>query len=173
MPTVLPCDFADFFAPLGAQLLKLGAVADLSWVIPTATDEVPHYTADRDVLLWPQEEVSNEATDTGGGRHDTRAAATLFVVARSRVGELDEAVSNRQAFLNANAAHYAFRAALRNALHDFWPADAKQNLLGVQPLKWRRTQAPAKDRKARGWLASVLEFYVPYPVAFSPQEFTP
>ncbi len=171
MAAEVPCNFGAFFDQMAAQLVFKKAVARLDQVIPTAkfTGSIPaHFQPDNYALLWPQDEENVEDTDQGGGRADTRSKAAMFVVAVSRIGELDEAVSNRQTFLNTNSGHYLLRDAVRNALHGFYPVDAAMNLDGTQGMKWIRTRSPEPDPKARGWVSSIVELRIVYHPKFDP-----
>ena len=167
MPTVPRIDFAPFFGLIAVELVRLKVVVDVARIVPVAVspEEVPHFTADRDILLWPQGETSYQDSATGGGEDDTRAYATLYVVARSRL-EMDEAGSDRRRLIDQSLGHYGFRQQIRGALQLFWP-EAGKDAYGVQPMRWVRTQAPKQERANKDWVYSIIEFEILYPVDLS------
>ncbi len=169
-PTVIPTDFAPFFDYVTAALVAARVVPAASLVIVTALppERVPHYSADTDILLRGGPERTNEGTATGGGTLDTHSIATLYVIPRSRL-ELDEAVSAKSLLTDASLGHYRLRAACRSVIQMEWPEDSVFNAAGVMPMRWVSTGEPVADPKSQGWVWSIIEVELEYPVLLNPR----
>ena len=165
MPAPVPnTDPAPIFDAIIAKLVAAAVVPTATAAVMTAAPEAaPHHVGDADVLIWPQDEVSGEQQVAAGGREATWVEHRFSVIARSRL-DLDESGRDRKRLTHSSRGHYVLRAAVRDALHLFWPEDSSLRALGVQPIRWVKTAPPKRDRDpgAASWVSSQLEFTFRY-----------
>lgn len=127
-------------------------------------EDVPHFTADREFLIWPREERARLEYSDGGGRWDTRSTRGVGVVVRTRL-ELDEAGFDPLRLTQASAGHLLMEANVKDALQEFMPTGdgtPSGDTLTDQPLVWTFTQPPRNEANDRHWVYSVLFFDVNY-----------
>lgn len=130
-------------------------------------EDVPHYTAARELLIAPQEEESDDDSSTGGGRVHTQCYRTFHVVCRSRL-DLDQVGQDVARLTDASLGHLALEHGVKDALHIWMPTGVSavtsdvDDILVEYPIHWRRTSRTRPDRGDRSWVSSTLVFEVGY-----------
>ncbi len=148
---------------LEEDALLPGGAVEISVARP---DLVPHFQADRELLVCPLEENPDEPAFEGGGRTDVRATRVFQVVVRTRQ-DIDRTGSDLERLTRTSVGHLRLEHDARDALVGVVLADGnpassdEDDWLTTHPLAWRGTTAPLPDPDA-SWVSSRLTFTAGY-----------
>jgi hypothetical protein len=112
-----------------------------------ARDQVPKFTADRDVLIRVGRLSVLSGTVQGAGRVATRAQRMVSVTPRTRLS-LDESDRDEEWLTNATLGHFLLEEQIIDALHLFFPLDANGVApFLVEPMRLMEGDQPGRDRQ--------------------------
>jgi hypothetical protein len=154
---------AAVLAAIQAQLVLKAVVADPSHVLMVARQNVPHYTAEKDVLLWPRGFSVSAKMVAAGGRTTTKLTRTISTVCRTRL-HLDEAGRDKVWLTHATLGLLALEEAVADALQLFSPTQGGAALL-CEPMRLLRGDSMGKEEgrdRDVSWGLSALDWEVAY-----------
>lgn len=161
---------AAILAAIAAKLVADGVVSESSRVLYVARRaSIPHFGADKDVLLTPLGFRLHTGQDVAGGRGTSMLLRTITVTCRTRLGT-DESGRDRVWLTAEDIGQLAFEEAVVDCLHNYWPEDSSRNVITAQPLKLMEGNAPDKDAKDPTWGQSTLAFSAFYHLNLTQQD---
>lgn len=161
MATVVRASIRDILTAIKAELV-LREVLGEDAIHFVARDYVPHFVADKDLLLRPGRVTSSEPWNTGAGRAATALKRYLHCICRTRLA-LDESDRDEKWLQDEAFGHWILEESVLDALQDFLPEDADENVLLIEPMRVVDADAPDKDRKEPLlWGESTVTFEVFY-----------
>jgi len=146
--------------------LKLSPAFSADSVFVWIGDDEPPFRpiGDGYVTLWLRGGTVDEDYSDGGGRVTTVLRRRLTVIVNTRL-LLDEVTRDFAWLTDQTLGHYAREHAVFDSLQKFWPVDAQQNTLTIEPISLRTVSDVVKPRTEPGWGRSAVDFEVPYDLA--------
>jgi hypothetical protein len=165
MPTVVRSPFTAVLAAVKAQLTAVTGLPAFRVKAVMHGRRFPHFQADQDILVVIGPPVPDNPVTYGAGRVDFPVVRTLTVTPRVRMAS-DPSDSDDLLISDPARGLIALEEAVLNALHDFHPTDANNNLLTREPIHFSPSPPPSDDPPPdRTWASSPLNFEVAYVVA--------
>ena len=162
MPTgTIRSSLVPILQAIAGQLVNYGVLSDASRAIITIQPDFPHFGAEHDILIRPGNFIINRAMNAAAGRVATECIRTVTTVCRTRLN-LDEAGRDKVWLTDAAKGHIVFEEFTVDALEEFWPADANNNLLLNEPMRLIRMDGLRKDTTQPQWGQSALDWEIKY-----------
>lgn len=162
--TVSRSSINDILAAVKAQLASYTGL-DSGRIFEVARRRVPHFGAERDILLRPGRADPMDPMIEGGGRVDARVRRRLETVIRTRL-ELDQPDRDRIWLTETENArgHFQFEELVIDALEMFFPADSDGNHLTTEGMRFQGIGEPDKDERSeeKGWGESTIVWLLEY-----------
>lgn len=160
MASQIRSTFREILLLLREQIITVTSL-DPSRVILTAREDVPHVSAEQDILLVPLDEVPDRENIAAAGRVCNYRTRKVKVVLRSRL-VLDQVGQDFVHLTDASLGHLALEDAVCDALEIFTPEDADRNALTACPVRLEGLSRPQPERAAPEWITSSWDLSVEY-----------
>ncbi len=152
---------ADISRAIKAELvLRVGLEPEQIVFSVTEAEQVPHYSAEREVVIQVLNEISMEAAANYGVRTDPRRTRTFRFACRTRM-VLDVDGQDDIILLDDDNGHLALEDAVADAMIGFQGEDAQGNIYHA-PLRMGTVTQPRRETGGLGWIYSVMTFDCEY-----------
>ena len=138
---------------------------DPTRVLIVARDEVPHFGAEKDVLIEAADWSNESPEDDGTGRMATPIRRTFEITLRTRM-RLDKANGDADWLKNASRGFMQFEHAALNAIHGHYPQRVDQTFITRSPFKvisgGRYDRRKRRAKAPRGWGQALIRVQARY-----------
>lgn len=141
-------------------ILRVGLEPEQIVFSVTEAEQVPHYSAEREVVIQILNEISMESAANYGVRTDPRRMRTFRFACRTRM-LLDVDGQDDVILLDEENGHIALEDRVADAMIGFQGEDEDGNVFGA-PLRMGTLTQPRRESGGNGWIYSVMTFDCEY-----------
>lgn len=141
-------------------MLRVGLEPNQIVFSVTEADQVPHYSAEREVVIQILNEISMDAVANYSVRTDPRRMRTFRVACRTRM-VLDVDGQDDLILLDDDLGHIKLEDDVADAMLGFQGEDEDGNIFNA-PLRMGPVTQPRREPGGNGWIYSVMTFDCEY-----------